>query len=160
MKLTVADVFSFVGASLGFSSMILAVDGNFQFAFMMLVFAAIIDFLDGRVARKMNDGNDFGKNIDSICDIVSFGIAPAFLMGFFLSGAMRFLPFLIVVGGIYRLARYNTSREKYYTGMPITMNGIIVPLLFFVSLFNIWILVLLSFLLSALMVSRIKIRKL
>ena len=66
----------------GISSIKFAMDGNYSFAVLFLVVAAILDGLDGRVARMIKGTSEFGKELDSLTDFVSFGIAPVFIVYF------------------------------------------------------------------------------
>lgn len=158
--ISAADIISFINAFFGFSSILFSINGNYLSASILLVLAVLIDFLDGKVARLLKHRDDFGKEIDSLCDIVSFGVAPAFFFSSMLDGWIKFIPFLLVLGGIFRLARYNISKsEGYYIGMPITMNGILVPLTFAASLTNPIAIIVLSVVLTALMVSRFRVKK-
>ena len=76
------SVLTLIGVCLGISSIKFAMDGNFTFAVLFLIVAAILDGLDGRVARLIKGTSDFGKELDSLTDFVSFGIAPAFIVYF------------------------------------------------------------------------------
>ena len=76
------SVLTLVGVCLGISSIKFAMDGNFEFAVLFLIVAAILDGLDGRVARLIKGTSNFGKELDSLTDFVSFGIAPAFIIYF------------------------------------------------------------------------------
>lgn len=160
LKITYADIISFVNAFLGIAAIILLFRlGDFFIPSLLLIIAAILDFFDGKSARKFKHENEFGKNIDSLSDMVSFGVAPAIFMQQFLSGFAAFIPFLIVLAGIYRLARYNVVHGKEFMGMPITFNGIIVPVVYLTGLFSGAIAILLSIVLPILMVSRFKVKK-
>jgi CDP-diacylglycerol--serine O-phosphatidyltransferase len=158
--LTPADAVSMISAMLAFLSIIVIFRiGNYYIASLLLIVCVILDFLDGKVARAFGHANEFGKNIDSLVDVLCFGVAPAIFMQQFLSGVYVFLPCLIILGGIYRLARYNVSDNKDYIGMPITANGLIIPVIYLAGLFTPAALVVLSIVLPILMVSKIRIRK-
>ncbi|MEM7819424.1 MAG: CDP-diacylglycerol--serine O-phosphatidyltransferase [Candidatus Aenigmatarchaeota archaeon] len=160
IKIKIADIFSFINAFLGFFAIITIFRiGNFYLVSFLLFLAVIIDFIDGKIARKFKHANEFGKNIDSLADIVSFGVAPAILLQQFLSGYAVFVPFLLIIGGIYRLARFNISKEKYFIGLPITFNGFIIPLFYVLGILNGNISILLSIVLFILMISKLKIKK-
>jgi CDP-diacylglycerol--serine O-phosphatidyltransferase len=116
----------------GFWSIISAFNGNFRQAGWFIVYAGILDSLDGRVARRMGTGSRFGAELDSLVDIVSFGVAPALLIYFLeFSTAGRFgwvVCFLYVVAAALRLARFNVlSHGKptpgWFTGMPSPAAG-------------------------------------
>lgn len=127
-----------------------ASNGNAQvhldWAAIAILFAIPFDALDGRIARMTNTCSDFGKELDSLADVITFGVAPsllAFIWGFhFLPDSVNaelrqnlvhagaFLSFLFLIGGASRLARFNISHDaqprnpgradrKYFVGMPI-----------------------------------------
>jgi CDP-diacylglycerol---serine O-phosphatidyltransferase len=116
----------------GFWSIIQAFNGNFRQAGWYIVFAGILDSLDGRVARRMGAGSRFGAELDSLVDVISFGVAPALLIYFLeFSTAGRFgwiVCFLFVVAVALRLARFNVlSHGKptpgWFTGLPSPAGG-------------------------------------
>ncbi len=160
-EITPASVASFINAFIGFTSILLILRNEVLIGSVLLIVAAVIDFLDGKIARYFGDSSDFGKNIDSLADIISFGVAPAFLMSNFLTGYLYPIPFLLVLGGIYRLARYNIDDYRNtFMGMPITFNGLIVPLVYLAGgLTNIYINIILSIVLLILMVARFELKK-
>jgi CDP-diacylglycerol---serine O-phosphatidyltransferase len=116
----------------GFWSIVSAFNGNFRWAGWFIVFAAILDMLDGRVARLSKTNSRFGAELDSLVDVISFGVAPALLMYFldFASGG-RFawvLCYIYVVAVALRLARYNVLADikptpGWFTGMPSPAAG-------------------------------------
>jgi CDP-diacylglycerol--serine O-phosphatidyltransferase len=116
----------------GFWSIVSAFNGNFRWAGWFIVFAAILDMLDGRVARLSKTNSRFGAELDSLVDVISFGVAPALLMYFldFAAGG-RFawvLCYIYVVAVALRLARYNVLADSkptpgWFTGMPSPAAG-------------------------------------
>jgi CDP-diacylglycerol---serine O-phosphatidyltransferase len=119
---------------------------HLDWAAMAIMFAIPFDTLDGRIARMTNTTSDFGKELDSLADAITFGVAPALLSlvwGFHflpdsinaqlllhLHQAGAFICFLFLIGGVSRLARFNISHDaqprnpgrpgrKYFVGMPI-----------------------------------------
>ncbi|HEU5051202.1 MAG TPA: CDP-diacylglycerol--serine O-phosphatidyltransferase [Gemmatimonadales bacterium] len=116
----------------GFWSIVYASQGRFAWAGWFIVFAGILDMLDGRVARLSNTGSRFGAELDSLVDVISFGVAPALLMYFleFQNGG-RFawiLCYIYVVATALRLARYNVTAgthapSSWFTGMPSPSAG-------------------------------------
>jgi CDP-diacylglycerol--serine O-phosphatidyltransferase len=116
----------------GFWSIVSAFNGNFRWAGWFIVFAAVLDMLDGRVARLSKTNSRFGAELDSLVDVISFGVAPALLMYFldFASGG-RFawvLCYIYVVAVALRLARYNVLADTkptpgWFTGMPSPAAG-------------------------------------
>src|SRR5215204_2970811 len=116
----------------GFWSIVSAFNGNFRWAGWFIVFAGILDMLDGRVARLSGTGTRFGEELDSLVALISFGVASDLLMYFLdYSNAGRFawiLCYIYVVAVALRLARYNVvSAGKpptvWFTGMPSHSSG-------------------------------------
>ncbi len=118
----------------GFWSIVYAFNGNYRWAGWFIVFAAILDMLDGRVARLSNTNSRFGAELDSLVDVISFGVAPALLVYFLdFAAAGRFawvLCYIYVVAAALRLARYNVlaasggkSNPGWFTGMPSPAAG-------------------------------------
>ena len=102
-----------------------------QWAFIFIAIGAVADFLDGFAARALRAYSNLGKELDSLCDLVTFGVAPAMIMFHLLGGieAGRFLPWcslLIPIAGAIRLARFNidTRQATTFIGMPIPANAI------------------------------------
>ena len=156
-----ADVFTLTNVIFGIISILFAVKGWFRTASIMLVLAVFSDYLDGKIAKIMQQQNEFGKELDSLADTVSFGVAPA-IFGFALIqtplAIISFTVFLFC--GILRLARYNIMDLKgSFQGMPITMNGVIIPLIYFLKM-PIQYYPYVYLVLGILMVSSIRIKKL
>lgn len=111
----------------GFLALLLTVQGRYMDAGIAIVVAMVMDLLDGRVARLMKATSQFGVEYDSLADVVSFGVAPAFLMYSFalaqLGRPAWFAAFLFVICGALRLARFNVftgvSDKRYFTGLSI-----------------------------------------
>src|SRR6185503_18918568 len=110
----------------GFFAMLLAVDGRYTEAAMAIFVAMVMDMLDGRVARLMKATSQFGVEYDSLADVISFCVAPAFLLYLFafreLGRPPWFAAFLFVICGALRLARFNVhtgnSDKRYFVGLP------------------------------------------
>ena len=138
--LTYMSVFSAVGG------MILASDGRFTAAILCLMFSGLCDAFDGAVARskknRTQDEKDFGIQLDSLCDVVSFGVFPAYLcyhMG--VKGVLGMVcVFAYVMCAVSRLAFFNVQeakrqkaeggKNKTYRGLPVTSASMIFPLLY------------------------------
>jgi CDP-diacylglycerol--serine O-phosphatidyltransferase len=111
----------------GFFALLLTVDYRYTEASLAIFVAMIMDMLDGRVARLMKATSQFGVEFDSLADLVSFGVAPAFLLySFALSSLGRpawFAAFLFVICGALRLARFNVYTgsvdRRFFVGLPI-----------------------------------------
>lgn len=121
------------GIFAGFFSIVAAIDGNFAMAAWATIVAFILDGMDGRVARLTNTESDFGKEYDSLADMVSFGVAPAIITYQWgvaglaeygvLWGRVGWLAtFLYAVAAAFRLARFNTSTQRidksFFEGVP------------------------------------------
>ena len=76
------NILTLIGVCLGISSIKFSLDQNYSLAVIFLLFAALLDTLDGRIARMIKGTTEFGKELDSLTDFVSFGIAPAFVIFF------------------------------------------------------------------------------
>ena len=132
-----ADAFTLTNVAFGILSILFSISGTYWLACVMMILSVIGDFLDGKIAKLMNQQNEFGKELDSLADTVSFGVAPA-IFGFSLiqiqSPVAMICITVFLFCGILRLARYNIMDSKDFSGMPITTNGFIIPLAYFVSI--------------------------
>jgi CDP-diacylglycerol--serine O-phosphatidyltransferase len=160
----IADIFTVGNLFCGILSILLATDGLFDLSALLLFFAVVFDVLDGKIAGLLHQKNLFGKQIDSMSDLVSFGVAPALLYYSLSSpGILGIIVALFFVAcGMLRLARYNISEEAGFEGVPITVNGVLFPLLFllfssFPESLNYWPMVFL--IQSFLMISTFKISR-
>lgn len=105
---------------------------GYQLAMVMIAMAALMDFLDGFAARLLRAVSPLGAELDSLCDCVSFGLAPAMILFNHMQGLMGsdavlpYLTLLIPVAGALRLARFNidTNQTTTFTGLPIPANAI------------------------------------
>jgi len=132
------SLFTISNLFFGFSSILFAESGKYSFACIFVFVAAIMDMLDGRIARLTGTESKFGAELDSLVDVVSFGVAPAFIFfhwGF--SGAHLDLflkrlgwaaAFIYVSCGALRLARFNIQKgiidARYFIGVPIPIAAI------------------------------------
>ncbi len=129
---TVGNIFA------GFLAVISCLNGQYQVAAVAIGIAVVLDGLDGRVARMANATSDFGLQLDSLADAISFGVAPAILVyswGMADFGRFaRFSAFVFLICGVMRLARYNLQLQdlKQFAGLPIpAAAGIIAALVHF-----------------------------
>lgn len=119
----------------GFMALVSIAHAWYKEAALLILLAAVFDSVDGRIARRGNGSTDMGKELDSLCDLVSFGAAPALLVTVQLFSSDIFIPVLLaavfyVVCGAYRLARFNiASHPDYFTGVPITLAGMATAIL-------------------------------
>ncbi len=136
MKKHIANIVTLLNLASGMTSIYLSTLGMFVESAIMILIAVFFDFIDGRVARMLSVESDIGAELDSLSDLVSFGVAPAILVyNQFPQILIMILGILFVMSGAYRLARFNSIRKeiKGFVGMPITINGFIFPILFFAS---------------------------
>lgn len=136
--LTTANLFcGFIAITLVVHAMETGIEGetSFHWAALTICLAALCDALDGRVARALRVSSLFGKELDSLSDVVSFGVAPALLVyeGFFRDNSLpgQWILWVTISGlfvccGAARLARYNisTTTGRFFTGMPIPAAGL------------------------------------
>jgi CDP-diacylglycerol--serine O-phosphatidyltransferase len=127
----VPSTFTLGNLFFGLWAVVAAYNGNFRWAAWFIVFAAILDTLDGRLARRTNTTSRFGEELDSLVDVVSFGVAPALILYFLeFATAGRFgwvISYFYVVAAALRLARYNViaagKPSAWFTGMPSPAAG-------------------------------------
>ncbi|MBY6037142.1 CDP-diacylglycerol--serine O-phosphatidyltransferase [Fictibacillus nanhaiensis] len=166
MKKHIPNLLTLGNLYCGFLSIAYVMQGDIRNATILIFIAIMLDALDGRAARILGVSNAIGKELDSLADVVSFGVAPAFLVAHTYFAHLDMWG-VIVAGlfplfGAYRLARFNiTSSEesmKYFRGIPITLaGGIVAFLILFSKSIPLWIFVLLYYGLALLMVSTKKI---
>ena len=135
------SVFTVANMMLGFYSVVLGLHGRFAAAALVIFLAAILDSLDGRIARMTGTESDFGREYDSLADLVTFGMAPAllaYLWGLDEIGRAGWLaPLFFLVCAATRLARFNVQTRKldgrYFVGLPApAAAGAVASLLFMV----------------------------
>jgi CDP-diacylglycerol--serine O-phosphatidyltransferase len=130
--IVVPSLFTLFNLFFGIWSMVLASRGEFYRASWYIVFAGILDALDGRVARISNTGSRFGAELDSLVDVISFGVAPAFLiymLVFWNAGQAEWIfCFFYVMAAAIRLARFNVTQagtaKQAFIGLPSPAAGI------------------------------------
>lgn len=160
----VADLFTMGNLCCGLLAIFSAYNEQFVMASLFMLLAIVMDTLDGKVAKLMHQVNTFGKQLDSLADLISFGVAPATLYHALREPGMGIVLILIlfVVCGMLRLARYNVSEGQGFEGVPITVNGFLFPGLYLLYVFKpasivIWPAIYAT--MSVLMVSSIKVRR-
>ncbi len=151
---------------IGFFAILLILDdveNNLAFASFLIILAMLTDGLDGRVARRLGVTSEFGKELDSLCDVVSFGIAPAaiiYMASLHEYGVMGMaVSCLFPVAGALRLARFNVhaGTPGYFTGLPITAaGGALATFALYTQAFTPFVIMLITLFLAFLMVSQIK----
>ena len=150
-RMLLPNMLTLFGVCIGLTSIRFALDGKFEFAIIAIIFAALIDGLDGRIARLIKGTSKVGKELDSLTDMISFGVAPAFIMYFWkLNSLGRFgwlLCLIFVICVALRLARFNINsnqqpswRDNFFEGVPSPAGGILVlsPLIYSLSGLNLF----------------------
>ncbi|MFC1728706.1 CDP-diacylglycerol--serine O-phosphatidyltransferase [candidate division KSB1 bacterium] len=125
---TISNIF------LGFLSITYSLHENYTTAAWCIAAASVFDNLDGKIARMTHTHSRFGMELDSLADIISFGVAPAFLVyttNFSAVGIWGvFFSFLFVLAGVFRLARFNITQKSFkknkFRGLPIPMAALAV----------------------------------
>jgi CDP-diacylglycerol--serine O-phosphatidyltransferase len=148
-RMLLPNMLTLFGVCIGLTSIRFAIDGKFEFAIIAIIFAALIDGLDGRIARLIKGTSKVGKELDSLTDMISFGVAPAFIMYFWkLNELGKFgwlLSLVYVICVALRLARFNINsnqepswRDNFFEGVPSPAGGILVliPLIYSLSDLN------------------------
>ena len=138
------NILTLAGVCLGISSIKFSIDENFTLAVTLILLAAILDALDGRIARLIKGTSEFGKELDSLTDFVSFGIAPVFILYFWELknyGKLGWAITLIYsVCCVLRLARFNLTKieeteswkNNFFEGIPSPAGGLLIlmPLIY------------------------------
>ena len=170
--IAISDIISLLNMCSGFLAIISSINNNLELAAILMIIAIIFDSIDGWVARKTNRQDDlgFGKNIDSLSDAISFGVAPAI----FLYSCINTTPginqviviivsLMIVICGVLRLTRYNVIADyvnvEGFIGLPIPCMSFIIATYYLTGLFNPYFALLLSAIISVLMISNVKYPK-
>lgn len=132
--LKTADFFTLANLICGLMAIFLFIEGMMLGGAVLILAAVVFDFLDGKVARFTGNQNVFGKELDSLCDMVSFGIAPAVML-FMMAGEIGYMVLYVIFAccGALRLARFNVVEVRGFVGMPITINGVLFPVLYFIG---------------------------
>ena len=150
-RVILPNMLTLIGVCIGLTSIRFALDGRFEFAIIAIMFAALIDGLDGRIARLIRGTSKVGKELDSLTDMISFGVAPAFIMFFWkLNTLGRFgwlLCLVYVICVALRLARFNVNsnqepswKDNFFEGVPSPAGAILVltPLIVSLSGFDLF----------------------
>jgi len=133
LKAQTANVLTLANLGLGGFAIIAGLNGQLHLSLLLIFIAALADRFDGMAARKLQIESELGKQLDSMSDIISFGVAPALLL---YQGILHLFGFpgvfftIFYIGcGAFRLARFNiTESNGYFTGLPITAAGCLLTL--------------------------------
>ncbi|MCQ2971991.1 MAG: archaetidylserine synthase [archaeon] len=167
----ISDIVSLLNMLSGFCSIIASINQDFKLGAIFLILTIVFDSIDGWVARYFNRNDElgFGKNIDSLCDVVSFAIAPAVLL-YCLSKTVPSPEIITIIVcaimascGVLRLTRYNVIADhvdfKGFIGFPIPGIALILAAYTLSGAFNIYIAYILMIIVSYLMISDVKYPK-
>ena len=170
--LAIPDVISILNLVFGFLAILMVIGNHLTYASLCILVAVVFDSVDGWVSRKLDrdDKFGFGKNIDSLADIVSFGVAPSVLLYYMGLGIsdwagylMAIVAVLTLVCGMLRLTRYNVISDKInyhgFVGFPIPGTAIIIATYYLSGLFNVAVAAILMLFASYLMISTIRYPK-
>jgi CDP-diacylglycerol--serine O-phosphatidyltransferase len=148
-RMLLPNMLTLIGVCIGLTSIRFALSGEFHLAIIAIIFAALIDGLDGRIARLIKGTSKVGKELDSLTDMISFGVAPAFIMYFWKLNTLGRFGWLVcliyVICVALRLARFNINsnqepswRDNFFEGVPSPAGGILVltPLIISLTNFN------------------------
>ena len=174
VRTLVPNVITLLALCAGLTAVRLAVEGKLEFALAAIVFAAVLDGIDGRIARLIKGTSRFGAELDSLADFVNFGVAPALILYFWQLHELRSfgwiaaLVFAICAG--LRLARFNVATEdpnrpawtsKFFVGVPAPAGAITVLLPIYLYFLGVPQLAVITFLytllIALLMVSRLPV---
>jgi CDP-diacylglycerol--serine O-phosphatidyltransferase len=140
LRMLVPNFFTLLGLCAGLTAIRMAIEGRFELAIVAIAFAALLDGVDGRVARMLRASSRFGAELDSLADFVNFGVAPAILIFTWGLSDVRSLGWIVVMvfalASALRLARFNAAldddkprwQSNYFTGMPAPAAAIVVLL--------------------------------
>ena len=170
----IANVLTCLNLILGLISIIFSFQGNLMFGTILIFSGLFVDFFDGFFARCLNANSEFGKQLDSLADLVTFGIAPSIIIyqlihykifnEYILQNlntdfSIAYFAFIFPVFGAIRLAKFNldTKQRENFIGLPIPAAGIFLASLSFYDeiILTTHILLLCLFILSILLVSKI-----
>lgn len=140
VRMLVPNFFTLLGLCAGLTSIRMSIEGRYELALALVVFAALLDGVDGRVARLLKASSRFGAELDSLADFVNFGVAPAFLIFTWGLGDLKSVGWICVLlfalASAMRLARFNVAidgdrpkwQSNYFIGMPTPAAAIAVLL--------------------------------
>ena len=147
VRMILPNMLTLIGVCIGLTSIRFSFNGQFDLAIIAIIFAALIDGLDGRIARLIKGTSKVGKELDSLTDMISFGVAPAFIMYFWTLSSLGRLGWLIcliyVICVALRLARFiinsnqeSSWRDNFFEGVPSPAGGILVLTPLVISMTN------------------------
>jgi CDP-diacylglycerol--serine O-phosphatidyltransferase len=147
-------------------ALVYTLNGRFTLAAAAILLATVLDRMDGDLARRLGVSSEFGKELDSLADLVSFGVAPAILayasvLDETLGIAGLIIALTFITCGAIRLARFNVLNiTDHFVGVPITVaGGLMAIAILLVNYLPFWVVALFMVSLSGLMVCNLKVKK-
>jgi CDP-diacylglycerol--serine O-phosphatidyltransferase len=141
VRMLVPNVITLLAICAGLTAIRLSTEGRMELAVAAIVFAAVLDFLDGRVARLIKGQSKFGAELDSLADFVNFGVAPGLILYFWqlheLNNGGWIAAMVFAISGGLRLARFNATMDdpnkpafaaNFFTGVPAPAGALVVLL--------------------------------
>jgi CDP-diacylglycerol--serine O-phosphatidyltransferase len=177
VRVLLPNLITLLALCAGLTAMRMAIEGNMQLALAAIVFAALLDGIDGRIARMLKGTSRFGAELDSLADFVNFGVAPALILYFWglheLKSAGWIAALVFAICAALRLARFNVMVDEpnqpvwagnFFTGIPAPAGAITVLLPIYLDLLGlpanllvVWVVFLYTLLIALLMVSRLPV---
>jgi CDP-diacylglycerol---serine O-phosphatidyltransferase len=175
VRMLVPNVITLLAICAGLTAIRLSTEGRMELAVAAIAFAAVLDFLDGRVARMIKGQSKFGAELDSLADFVNFGVAPGLILYFWqlhdLNNGGWIAAMVFAISGGLRLARFNATMDdpnkpafaaNYFTGVPAPAGALTVLLPIYLSFLGIpmppaMLTALYTLLIAFLMVSRLPV---
>jgi CDP-diacylglycerol--serine O-phosphatidyltransferase len=177
VRMLVPNVITLLAICAGLTAIRLSTEGRMELAVAAIVFAAVLDGVDGRVARMIKGQSKFGAELDSLADFVNFGVAPGLILYFWqlhdLSNVGWIAAMIFAISGGLRLARFNATMDdpnkpafaaNYFTGIPAPAGAMTVLLpiyLYFLGVSNglvtVWLTFFYTLVIGLLMVSRLPV---
>jgi CDP-diacylglycerol--serine O-phosphatidyltransferase len=146
VRMLVPNVITLLAICAGLTAIRLSIEGRMELAVAAIVFAAILDGVDGRIARMIKGQSKFGAELDSLADFVNFGVAPGLMLYFWqlqeLNNGGWIAAMIFAIAGGLRLARFNASIDdpnkpafaaNYFTGVPAPAGAILAMLPFYLA---------------------------
>jgi CDP-diacylglycerol--serine O-phosphatidyltransferase len=147
IRIIVPNLVTLLALSMGLTAIRFAIEGMFETAVIAVIIAAVLDGLDGRIARALRGTSRFGAELDSLADFVDFGVAPALILYFWSLHEIKslgwFAALVFAIACALRLARFNVMMDdpnrpawqaNFFTGMPAPAGAIVVLLPLYLSL--------------------------
>ena len=147
LRIILPNLVTLLALCLGLTSIRFAAEGRFETAVLSIIGAAVLDGLDGRLARALRGATRFGAELDSLADFIDFGVAPGLLLWFWtlhqVPGLGWFAAMVLAIAGALRLARFNVMLDdpnkpawsaEFFTGMPAPAGAIVVMLPMYLGL--------------------------